>query len=62
MLGCSLGAIVLGTALSFIGIGLCLIPLASVMSIIGLIEGITYLTKTDQDFYYIYVLNKKPWF
>lgn len=30
--------------------------------IIGLIEGIIYLTKSDQEFYETYVLNKKPWF
>ncbi len=33
-----------------------------VMGIIGLIEGITYLTKTDEDFSYIYIVNKKNWF
>ncbi|MCC6424988.1 MAG: TM2 domain-containing protein [Phycisphaerales bacterium] len=30
--------------------------------IIGLIEGIIYLTKTDQDFNQIYVVQKKAWF
>lgn len=30
--------------------------------IIGLIEGIIYLTKTDQDFYQTYVVQKKAWF
>ena len=33
-----------------------------VMGIIGLIEGIIYLTKSDQEFYEIYVVQKKPWF
>jgi TM2 domain-containing membrane protein YozV/DNA-directed RNA polymerase subunit RPC12/RpoP len=33
-----------------------------VMSLIGLIEGIIYLTKSDGDFYRDYVLNKRPWF
>lgn len=33
-----------------------------VMSIIGLIEGIIYLTKTDDEFFRIYQLNKKTWF
>ncbi|MFM1871978.1 MAG: hypothetical protein RL398_1400 [Planctomycetota bacterium] len=33
-----------------------------VMGIIGLIEGIIYLTKTDEDFVEIYVNNKKSWF
>ena len=31
-------------------------------SIIGLIEGIIYLTKTDADFYQTYVVGKKAWF
>ena len=33
-----------------------------VLGIIGLIEGITYLTKGDQEFLNIYVNNKKEWF
>ena len=35
---------------------------AAVMSIIGLIEGIMYLTKTDEDFQAIYVQGYKGWF
>ncbi|MBC8096704.1 MAG: TM2 domain-containing protein [Akkermansiaceae bacterium] len=31
-------------------------------SIIGLIEGIIYLTKTDEEFVRIYVQNKRGWF
>jgi TM2 domain-containing membrane protein YozV len=31
-------------------------------SIIGLIEGIIYLTKTDQEFHEIYEVGKKAWF
>jgi len=34
----------------------------AVMGIIGLIEGIIYLTKTDEDFYRDYAVNKKAWF
>ena len=33
-----------------------------VMSMIGLIEGIIYLTKTDDEFFQIYQINKKTWF
>ena len=36
--------------------------LAWVMGIIGLIEGIIYLTKTDDDFYQIYAIDQKEWF
>ncbi|MGV4413964.1 TM2 domain-containing protein [Chryseobacterium sp. T1] len=31
-------------------------------SIIGLIEGILYLTKSDEEFDNLYVKNKKEWF
>tara|TARA_R110002049_G_scaffold65035_1_gene170988 strand:- start:127126 stop:127512 length:387 start_codon:yes stop_codon:yes gene_type:complete len=31
-------------------------------SIIGLIEGIIYLTKSDAEFYATYQIGKKPWF
>jgi len=30
--------------------------------IIGLIEGIIYLTKSDEEFYQTYQVNKKGWF
>ena len=34
----------------------------TVTSFIGLIEGIIYLTRTDQEFYEDYQVNKKGWF
>jgi TM2 domain-containing membrane protein YozV len=30
--------------------------------IIGLIEGIIYLTKTDEEFYQTYIVEEKAWF
>ena len=33
-----------------------------IMGIIGLIEGVMYLTKTDEEFVDTYITNKKPWF
>lgn len=33
-----------------------------VMGIIGLIEGILYLTKSEADFHNTYVVGKKEWF
>ncbi len=50
------GVIMLLVSLLTCGIG------AVVMSIIGLIEGIIYLTKSDEDFYQIYAVDKKGWF
>lgn len=47
-------ATVLGSVLFFI------IPLA--MGIISLVEGIIYLTKSDDDFAFTYVQNEKEWF
>ena len=35
---------------------------AGVMAIIGLIEGIIYLTKSDEEFVKTYVEGKKGWF
>ena len=35
---------------------------AFIMPVIGLVEGIIYLTKSDQDFYQTYVVEKKEWF
>lgn len=31
-------------------------------SLIGLIEGIIYLTKSDEEFYNTYQVGRKPWF
>jgi TM2 domain-containing membrane protein YozV len=31
-------------------------------SVIGFIEGIIYLTKSDEEFYQMYQVNKKGWF
>ena len=35
---------------------------ASIMGVIGLIEGVVYLTKTDADFVATYVTGRKGWF
>lgn len=54
-----------------LGITLVSIPLTCVIigaftmyipALIGLIEGIIYLTKTDEEFYQTYQVEKKPWF
>jgi len=33
-----------------------------VVGIVGFIEGIIYLTKSDEEFYNTYQIGKKPWF
>ena len=35
---------------------------AGIMGIVGLIEGIIYLTKSDAEFEQTYVVGRKPWF
>ena len=34
----------------------------SIASIVGIVEGIIYLTKSDEEFKATYVDNQKPWF
>lgn len=50
------GIIMLLVSLLTFGVG------APVMTVISLIEGILYLTKSDAEFYQTYVQNKKEWF
>jgi len=35
---------------------------ASLMGLLGLVEGILYLTKSDEEFYNTYQVGQKPWF
>ena len=57
--GILLGVWLLGAILSCIGIGILIVWIPGV---IGLIEGIIYLTKSDEEFYNTYQVGKKPWF
>ncbi|MFZ9628339.1 MAG: TM2 domain-containing protein [Ilumatobacteraceae bacterium] len=50
------GLIMLLTGLLTCGIG------TAVWSVIGLVEGIIYLTKSDDEFYRTYVAGRKGWF
>jgi TM2 domain-containing membrane protein YozV len=50
------GVIMLVVSLLTCGVG------AIPMSIIGLVEGILYLSKSDDEFYTTYVIEKKEWF
>ena len=54
------GIIMLAVSLA-VGFFTCGIA-TGIVGIVGLIEGILYLTKTDQQFVDEYVTNKKPWF
>ena len=56
-------AILIATAIGYAT--LCLfvgVFVLTATSLLGLIEGIIYLTKSDVEFYEMYQKNKKPWF
>jgi len=53
---------VLGMTKEGIILLLATIITCGVASIIGFIEGIIYLTKSDEEFYQIYQVQKRPWF
>jgi TM2 domain-containing membrane protein YozV len=40
----------------------CTFLLAPAMAMVGLVEGIIYLTRTDEDFHRIYVRGRRGWF
>jgi TM2 domain-containing membrane protein YozV len=50
------GLVLLGITVLTFGFG------GALSGLIGLIEGIVYLTKTDEDFVATYVQNHKGWF
>ncbi len=50
---------IIGMVLSCIGIGIFVVWATG---LIGLIEGIIYLTKSDEEFYNTYQVGRKPWF
>ena len=50
---------VVGIVLSCVGIGVLLVW---AVGLVGLIEGIIYLTKSDEEFYNTYQAGRKPWF
>lgn len=60
----SAGAIMLSVYVACV-IGSCfVVPIfgAAAMQIIGLVEGIIYLTKSDEEFYQTYGVEQKQWF
>ena len=57
--GILLGITLIGMVLSCVGIGVFVVWATG---LIGLIEGIIYLTKSDAEFYATYQVGKKPWF
>jgi len=58
------GIIMLVVTVAGIALSCLVVPIfgAAAMGIIGLVEGIIYLTKSDEDFYQTYAVQKKAWF
>lgn len=58
------GLIMLGVSIGGMVLSCLVLPAFATlaMSVIGFVEGILYLTKTDQDFVNTYITGKKPWF
>ncbi len=54
-----LGLTIIGFVLSCVGVGVFIVWITG---LIGLIEGIIYLTKSDEEFYNTYQAGRKPWF
>ncbi len=52
-------ASLIGYATSCLGVGVFILMATG---IVGLIEGIIYLTKSDEEFYNMYQAGEKPWF
>ena len=50
---------VVGFVLTCVGIGVFLVW---AVGLVGLIEGIIYITKSDEEFYNTYQVGRKPWF
>ena len=58
------GVLIGGLLVTCLSLGL--VPIVAltgpVMGIISLIEGIMYLTKSDEEFYHTHIANRKEWF
>lgn len=62
MLALTLGSAILGSLLLVVFIGLLILPIAGLVSLVGLAEGIYYITKSDEQFYKENIIEKRPWF
>ena len=56
------GAGALMLVLTVVGGFLTCGAVSAVMGVIGLIEGVVYLTRNDTEFYELYMVQKKAWF
>jgi TM2 domain-containing membrane protein YozV len=59
------GIVMLAVTVASYTFGACLIfPIlgALAMHVIGIVEGVLYLTKSDEEFYRLYAVEKREWF
>ena len=58
------GIILVGAFIASLLLAIIIVGIFGLIAIttITLIEGILYLTKTDEEFHYTYVVNRKEWF
>ena len=61
ILGYTMEGVIMLAVSIVVGIFTCGVG-ASIVGIIGLIEGIIYLTKSDEDFVRTYIQGKRGWF
>ncbi len=57
----NIGSAIIRLIVSLVGFAMFGIP-TIIMAVISLVEGIIYLTMTDETFEHTYVVNKKAWF
>ena len=57
-----LGYTTAGIIMLVVTLVVCFFVFLPIMAVIGLVEGIIYLTKTDEEFQEIYAINKREWF
>ncbi len=62
MLSVTLVSTFIVVLLSWAVVGLCCLPVLFAMGVISIIEGIIYLTKTDDQFYETYMVGRRTWF
>lgn len=56
-----LGAYLVAWIIALVTCGIAT-PLIFIPHVVGIIEGVIYLTKSDEDFVNTYIVHKKPWF
>ncbi len=61
MLGLTIGGWILGIVGSLVIVGAIFFVIPWAVGLLGLVEGVLYLTKSDADFQRDYLSGRKPW-